>query len=114
MFPHLASLVRNQVAISERGQCEERQCEGGAINVVVLGLPTPIRGERFIPAFCFAVRNLRTDRATTMRLLRDHLADSGPTGKLIERVERGPFGVEPDDVRTWGTPVFYGRERADK
>jgi hypothetical protein len=65
------------------------------------------RGDGFFPAYCFATRNLRTQRDAALHMLRDHMPNCDSTAELIERFERGPFGVDVEDVRTWGSPVFY-------
>jgi len=60
--------------------------------------------EGFFPGFCFAARNLSSERETIVALLREH---APRCTELIERVKRGTFGIDPEDLRTWGSPVFY-------
>jgi len=60
--------------------------------------------EGFFPGFCFAARNLRNEREAIVALFREHAPQCT---ELTERVERGTFAIDPEDLRTWGSPVFY-------
>ena len=58
----------------------------------------------FFPAFRYAVAKLPGDHWVTMELLREHAPECE---ELIERLSSTRPGVEQEDVRTWGTPVFF-------
>jgi len=58
----------------------------------------------FFPAFSFALGTLPGDHAATMQMLRDQAPECQ---EIVDRLSRSRSGVDPDDIRTWGTPVFY-------
>jgi hypothetical protein len=60
--------------------------------------------EGFFPGFCFDARNLRNEGEATVALLREHAPQCT---ELTEWVERGTFEIDPEVLRTWGSPVFY-------
>jgi hypothetical protein len=60
--------------------------------------------ERFFPAFAFAAQSLCNEKESLFALLRDRVPECS---ELVERLEQSPSGIDTNDIRTWGTPVFY-------
>jgi hypothetical protein len=58
----------------------------------------------FFPAFRFAIGTLPREHDATLELLR---SEAPECGEVIERLSRSAPGVNQDDIRTWGTPVFF-------
>jgi hypothetical protein len=58
----------------------------------------------FFTAFRFAIRRLPWDHDTVLDLIR---TEAPQCNEIVERLSSSSPGVDQDDIRTWGTPVFF-------
>lgn len=58
----------------------------------------------FFTAFRFAIRRLPWDHDTVLDLIRNEAPEFN---EIVERLSCSSPGVDQDDIRTWGTPVFF-------
>lgn len=60
--------------------------------------------DSFFSAFRFAIRRLPRDHDTVLDLIRSKAPECN---EIVERLSSSSPGVDQDDIRTWGTPVFF-------
>ena len=63
-----------------------------------------VRKKAFFSSYRFAVAQMPGEHEATLQVLRDEAIENND---LIERLGSRSTEVDPDDIWTWGTPVFY-------